>query len=112
MNNLKLAEIVGGVLLIILISIDIFVPKPHMPKEDQRRFDSLQQQNITLNKVIRKLDSVNVKYFDSITRLNSQMEQLSKDNTVIKHVYHEKIITIDKYNVSDLDSFFSKRYSQ
>lgn len=74
-----------------------------------------------------KIDSINIisknletkqKQFDSlillenfkINKLDSEIDGVTNKTTIIKEYYHEKIIDINRYSTTQLDSFFSKRY--
>jgi vacuolar-type H+-ATPase subunit I/STV1 len=76
------------------------------------KIDSLNHNIDSLTKQNKKLDSAIANYTNQIDTLDSNINKIKNQKTIIKEIYHETITNVDNYNGSQLDSFFSKRYYQ
>lgn len=56
------------------------------------------------------LDSQINQITNEIQKVDSSILNIKQQKTIIKEFYHEKIISVDNYGHTKLDSFFSKRY--
>jgi len=64
-----------------------------------------------IEKYQKKLDS-NIGNFNSqILEVESEINGIQGQKTVIREVYYEKINNVNNYNDKQLDSFFSERYN-
>jgi hypothetical protein len=63
--------------------------------------------------LLNKIDSQNKK-IDSFKNVDNKIDDsikvIFKNNEVIKNKYHEKIVFVDTFSVSDLNRFFAERY--
>jgi hypothetical protein len=50
-------------------------------------------------------------YNQKITEIDEDIDRVKNQKTIIKEYYHEKINSVDKLTVSELDSFFANRYN-
>ena len=48
---------------------------------------------------------------DDILKTDERISNIKGQKTIVKQIYHEKINSVNNYNDNELDSFFSKRYS-
>lgn len=48
---------------------------------------------------------------DDILKTDERISNIKQEKTIVKQIYHEKIKTVDTYNDTELDSFFTKRYN-
>ena len=63
----------------------------------------------------RKQDSLNTdieKFNHEIDSVDVSISKIKNEKTIIKEIYHEKIISVDSYNNNDIDSFFADRYGK
>lgn len=81
-----------------------------MVDEEKAKLDSL-------NKIIKeiefeqqKLDSNIVSYNQKIDEVDNHIDNIKGQKTIVKEIYHEKISSVDKLTVRELDSFFTDRY--
>ena len=67
------------------------------------KIDKLNENNIGLE---NRIDSMTSK----IEQLDGDINQVKLKREIIREYYYEKINNVDKLTISELDSFFSKRY--
>jgi uncharacterized coiled-coil DUF342 family protein len=80
---------------------------------------SQKQQLDSLNVVINKLHEDNLKLEGKISEFNEEIKEVDNhigkikgQKTIVKEIYHEKISSVDKLTVRELDSFFTDRYNK
>jgi vacuolar-type H+-ATPase subunit I/STV1 len=80
---------------------------------------SQKQQLDSLNVVINKLHEDNLKLEGKISEFNEEIKEVDNhigkikgQKTIVKEIYHEKINSVDKLTVRELDSFFTDRYNK
>ena len=90
--------------------IFFLTPAVRMSQTDKVQIDSL-------NVMIKQLHEDNVKLEDEIGDFNQKIEEVDNSidkikgqKTIVKEIYHEKINSVDKLTVRELDSFFTDRY--
>jgi len=79
-------------------------------EEYKNKIDSL---NTHIEIVQKKQDSLSqniIKYNSEIEKVDKIISNIKNEKTIIKEYYHEKIISVDTFNSSDIDKFFSNRY--
>lgn len=129
-NKLKpyLPYIIGTVsgAIIIYVVIVLSIGNPADYKRTKKELKAIQSQVDSINKVQAnnqyKIDSLNKlvpelnkkidKNNNSIRYNNSKIDENNQKLNKIKSEYHEKINSVDKYQPSDVDSFFAHRYKQ
>ena len=72
----------------------------------------------SLNIVIKQLHNDNLqlenkiqKFEFDIQEIDSNISRIKNQKTLIKEYYHEKINSVDKLTISEIDSFFTNRYN-
>jgi vacuolar-type H+-ATPase subunit I/STV1 len=80
---------------------------------------SQKQQLDSLNVVINKLHEDNLKLEGKISEFNEEIKEVDNhigkikgQKTIVKEIYHEKINSVDKLTVRELDSFFTDRFNK
>lgn len=69
----------------------------------QKEIDSVQMENKKLNEQISMIDK-------EIDKVDGQINGVTKNLTIIKSQTDEKIDSVNNYNFSDLEKFFTDRY--
>lgn len=101
---------VGFGLFILYYLIFFLTPKVSMSEYEKQQIDSLNvlikqlhQDNLELEKEIDE-------YNDKIDKVDVNIKNIKGQKTIVKEIYHEKINSVDKLTVRELDSFFTDRY--
>lgn len=110
-NYKTIIQIIFG-LVILYYLIFFLTPNVKMAASQKQQLDSL-------NVVIKQLHEDNKKLEDDITNFNEQIKEVDShigkikgQKTIVKEIYHEKINSVDKFTVPELDSFFTDRYNK
>lgn len=74
------------------------------------KVDSLKQDNQFIVERMYELEKKQTLFFDLINQNNVLIKENNKELTRLKRIYNEKINSINGYNVSQLDSFFTSKY--
>jgi peptidoglycan hydrolase CwlO-like protein len=69
----------------------------------QNEIDSVQLENTKITEQIVTIDK-------EIDAVGSDINNVTKNITIIKNQTHEKIDSVNNYNLSDLEKFFTDRY--
>ena len=69
----------------------------------QRDIDSIRKENDKLNKQILMIDN-------NINKVDGQIIDVTKNINILKKQTNEKIDSVNNFNFSDLEKFFSDRY--
>jgi chromosome segregation ATPase len=69
----------------------------------QNEIDSVEMLNTKLSEQIGVIDQ-------EIDKVDGNINNVTKNITIIKNQTHEKIDSVNNYNFSDLEKFFSDRY--
>ena len=108
---------IGKTILIILITIVllsivfyILTPNSKLAEQTYQKIDSLNNLITKLEEQQKHLDSNIVNYNNRILSLDSSIDQIRKEKTTIKEIYHEKIINVDNFSNTQIDKFFTERY--
>jgi vacuolar-type H+-ATPase subunit I/STV1 len=88
----------------------IFFLTPKVNMSVQQKIDSLSvlveqlhDDNVELEKEIDE-------YNQKIDEVDNHIDKIKGQKTIVKEIYHEKINSVDKLTVRELDSFFTDRY--
>ena len=81
-----------------------------MSTESKQKLDSLNIAIKTIELQQKKLDSNITVYTKEVEKIDTRIQHLKTEKTIIKEIYHEKIDAIDQYSDAELDEFFAKRY--
>lgn len=110
MKNFKTFFFVFIGLFVVYWLIFVLTPKTKISIENQNKIDSLnilfldiQKSQKTLN---IKLDSINL----DINKVDKDINKIKNQKTIIREIYHEKIINAANFTETELDSFFTNRY--
>lgn len=97
-------------LFIIYWLVFVLTPKNNISIKEQSKIDSL---NIAIKNIQKsqeildnKIDSINL----SIDEVDEEIDVIKNKKTIIKEIYHEKIINVANFTETELDSFFTNRY--
>lgn len=74
------------------------------------KVDSLKQDNQFIVERMYELEKKQTLFFDLINQNNVLIKENNKELVRLKRIYNEKINSINGYNVSQLDSFFTSKY--
>lgn len=58
----------------------------------------------------KRIDSTITNFNSQIKTVQSEINEIQGQKTVIKEIYYEKINSVNKYSDKQLDSFFTERY--
>jgi peptidoglycan hydrolase CwlO-like protein len=115
----KILEITIVSVLLVLLLIRIFVKDPEYYRDNkqeqkaiQLKVDSLYKKQDSISLKIENLEKGNILFYEVISRNNELMEANNKKIETLRRLYNEKINSIDRYTVTDLDSFFRANYGQ
>lgn len=79
-------------------------------KKIELKIDSLKQDNQFIVERMYELEKKQTLFFDLINQNNDLIKENNKELVKLKRIYNEKINSINGYNVSQLDSFFTTKY--
>lgn len=88
----------------------IMTPNSKLAEETYKKIDSLNHNIDSVENINRHLDSQIVNYNTQISQIDSGIDRIKNQKTIIKEIYHEKINDVDNFNSNQLDEFFTKRY--
>ncbi len=81
-------------------------------KKIEGKVDSLKQDNQFIVERMYELEKNQTMFFELINQNNDLIKENNKELQKLKRIYNEKINSIGKYNISQLDSFFANRYKE
>lgn len=90
----------------------VLTPNVKMSAESKAKIDSLNRNILRYEEENKKLDSAINDYYVEISKIDKAIDSIKRQKTIIKEIYHEKIISIDTFSRPQVDDFFSKRYGQ
>lgn len=71
----------------------------------------------SLNKTIGRIETQQIKldsnithYNQEISKIDTSIEKIKTEKTIINNIFHEKINNVNNYTDDQLDSFFAVRY--
>lgn len=100
-----------GVLFLVYWLMFVLTPSVKMSAESKAKIDSLNTNILRYEEENKKLDSAISEYSKEIHEIDEHIGKIKQEKTIIKEYYHETIISIDTFSRSQIDEFFSKRYS-
>jgi len=110
MKNFKTLFFIFIGLFIVYWLIFVLTPKTRISTENQNKIDSLNILIINIQKSQKnlniKLDSINL----DINKVDKDINNIKTQKTIIREIYHEKIINAINFTETELDSFFTNRY--
>lgn len=117
-NRKTLIDIIIVIIPILLIWIYLTGTKTPQELKDalnsnkkiELKVDSLKEDNQFIVERMYELEKKQTLFFDLINQNNTLIKENNKELVRLKRIYHEKINSINDYNVSQLDSFFTKKY--
>lgn len=108
-NFMTILKVLFG-LFVLYYLIYFLTPKVNMSVDQKKQLDSLNvlvkqlhEDNVELEKEINEYDK-------KIDELDNHIDKIKGQKTIVKEIYHEKINSVDKLTVRELDSFFTDRY--
>jgi len=118
----KVGKVIGitiAAILLILLAIRIFVKDPQYykdakqtRKEYKATTDSIYSKINLFNSRIDNMELGQKMFYDIISQSNQNQLKIQQDIKNLRKYFNEKINRVDRYNISDLDSFFKSRYKQ
>ncbi len=79
-------------------------------KKIEVKVDSLKTDNEFIVQRMYELERNQTMFFDLINKNNNLIHENNKELQKLKKIYNAKINSVNEYNVSQLDSFFTNRY--
>jgi len=76
----------------------------------EKKIDSIYYYNSLLTNKIIQLEEKQMLFMDILNENNLIIEKNNKELAKLKQQYNDKINSINSYNISQLDSFFTSRY--
>jgi hypothetical protein len=108
-NYKTIAKVVFG-LFILYYLIFFLTPRVQMSALEKSKLDSLNNMIEQIHQEQLKLDSNIIGYEKKIDEVDNHIDKIKGQKTIVKEIYHEKINSVDKLTVRELDSFFTDRY--
>ena len=108
-NYKTLLKVVFG-LFILYYLIFFLTPRVQMAANEKVKIDSLTIMIKGIELEQKKLDSNITSYNQKIDEVDNHIDKIKGQKTIVKEIYHEKINSVDKLTVRELDSFFTDRY--
>lgn len=109
-NNYKTIIKVSFGIFILYWIVFVITPKSEMSSEQKAALDSLSIKIETLHQDNQKLEDDIDYYNQKISQIDEDIDKVKNQKTIIKEYYHEKINSVDKLTIAELDSFFANRY--
>jgi hypothetical protein len=81
-------------------------------KKIEEKIDSIRLSSEELNEKINQLEQNQIIFNDIIAQNNLLIEENNKELAKLKRVYNDKINSVSRYNIAQLDSFFTSRYKE
>jgi vacuolar-type H+-ATPase subunit I/STV1 len=109
-NNIKSILIFGLIIFCLYWLIFVLTPKAGLSTEQKQLLDSLNTKVEVLHNDNLKLEQEVNEYNQKISDIDVSIDKIKGQKTLIKEIYHEKISSVDKLTIAELDSFFANRY--
>jgi len=105
-------NILIGLAILFLIYWIFFksTPNADLAKQTYNKIDSLNHNIDSVEAANKKLDTQIVKYTTEISNLDNSIDRIKNEKITIKEIYHEKINSVDHYDNTQIDQFFTNRY--
>lgn len=81
-----------------------------MSAEQRGKLDSLSIQIKELKEDNLRLEQKISKFDGEIDKVDRNITNIKAQKTIIKEIYHEKISSVDRLTIAEIDSFFASRY--
>lgn len=78
----------------------------------EKKIDSLKTDNTKIDSKLMVLGRNQIMFVNMIETNNQLMQKNNEDLKNFRNVFNKKINNVDTYTISELDSFFRKRYQQ
>lgn len=78
----------------------------------ETKVDSLKVDNQFIVQRMYELEKNQIMFFDMINQNNLLIKENNKELLNLKRIYNEKISSINSFNITQLDSFFTSRYKE
>lgn len=78
----------------------------------ETKVDSLKVDNQFIVQRMYELEKNQIMFFDMINQNNLLIKENNRELLNLKRIYNEKITSINSFNISQLDSFFTNRYKE
>ena len=75
-----------------------------------QKIDSIQKEIDSVETINKEITSQIVTIDKEIDKVDGTINNVTKNITIIKNQTHEKIDSVNNYNFSDLEKFFTDRY--
>ena len=85
--------------------------KPQIPADIKATIDSLTNANKALIEHQKQIDSTIHVYETEVKQVDDKIDNIKEKTTIIKEYYHEISQQVNNYTLTELDSFFKKRYN-
>jgi vacuolar-type H+-ATPase subunit I/STV1 len=109
-NNGKTILLIGIGLFLLYWVIYVLTPKIEMSQTEKQKIDSI---NIKLTELHNDNSSLEERIKtnnEQINQIDFNLNNLKGQKTIIKEYYHEKINSVDKLTIHEIDGFFTDRY--
>jgi len=81
-------------------------------KKIEQKIDSIKENNQSVNQRMSSMEKNQVEFYDIIKKNNEAIQENNKELLILKRLYNAKINSVNSYNISQLDSFFTNRYKK
>jgi cell division protein FtsB len=78
----------------------------------ESKVDSLKTDNQFIVERMYQMEKNQAMFFDMVNKNNELIQENNKQLSKLKKIYNDKISNVGTYDVSQLDSFFTKKYEQ
>jgi len=78
----------------------------------ESKVDSLKTDNQFIVQRMYEMEKNQAMFFDMVNKNNELIQENNKQLRKLKKIYNDKISSVGTYDVSQLDSFFTKKYEQ
>lgn len=110
-NYKTIIKIVFGIFILYYL-IFFLTPRVQMSVDQKQQLDSLNVVIKQLHEDNLKLESQISDFNQKINEVDNHIDKIKGQKTIVKEYYHEKINSVDKLTVRELDSFFTDRYNK
>lgn len=76
----------------------------------ESKVDSLKNDNQFIVQRMYEMEKNQAMFFDMVNKNNELIQENNKQLSKLKKIYNDKISNVGTYDVSQLDSFFTKKY--
>jgi vacuolar-type H+-ATPase subunit I/STV1 len=109
-TNYKTIFKIGLVVFALYWVVFVLTPRTSISEQQKQDLDSLYAQIKILHEDNLKLEEEITSFNEEIKQVDSKIAKIKNQKTIVKEIYHEKINSVDRLTVRELDSFFTDRY--